>query len=142
MPQPLINGVQHAWSSIEVNLLGRTLTGIVSIEYGYDRAIEDHHGAGDEPVLRGYGNKVYKKTMLELFQFEVVALQQACGGDITSIPPFDIVVLYKSTVSAPQVVDVVQNCQFLNNIRSLKSGDTKSQVKLELITAGIKMQSV
>lgn len=142
MPQPLINGVQHAWSSVQVSILGRTVTGIVAIDYGYDRAIEDHHGAGDEPVVRGLGNKVYKKTMIELFQFEVVALQQVAGGDITNIPPFDIPVLYKATNNSPQVVDVLQNCQFLNNVRGLKSGDTSSKVKLELITAGIKMQSV
>lgn len=142
MSQPLINGTQHAWSSVKVNILGRTLTGITSIDYGYDRTIEDHHGAGDEPVARGIGNKVYKKVMIEVFQFEAVALQQAAGGDITSIPAFDIPVLYKAEAGTPQVTDVIQNCQFLNNLRSLKSGDTKSLVKLELICAGIKMQSV
>lgn len=142
MSQPLINGVQHAWSSIKINILGRTVTGITALDYGYDRAIEDHHGAGDEPVARGMGNKTYKKTMIELFQFEVVALQQACGGDITLIPAFDIPVLYVATPGSPQVTDVIQNCQFLNNVRGLKSGDTKSTVKLELITAGIKFQSI
>ena len=142
MSQPLINGVQHAWSSVKINVLGRTITGITAIDYGYDRAIEDHHGAGDEPVVRGVGNKTYKPVMLELYQFEVVALQQSSGGDITKIPPFDVPVLYSATQGTPQVVDVIQNCQFKNNSRSLKSGDTKSLVKLELICAGIKMHSI
>lgn len=142
MNQPLINGVQHAWSSVRIPILGRTVTGVTSIEYGYDRDIEDHHGAGDEPVARGIGNKKYKPTIIELFQYEVVALQQACGGDITTIPAFDFPVIYAATAGSPQVVDVIQNCQFKNNMRSLKSGDTKSVVKLELITAGIKMHSI
>ena len=141
MAQPLINGVQHAWSSVKINILGRVVTGVTSIEYGYNRLIEDHEGAGDEPVCRGIGSKKYKKLMLELFQFEVVALQQACGGDITSIPPFDIPVLYVATSGSAQVVDVIQNCQFMDNNRTLKTGDTKSVVKLELICAGIKFQA-
>lgn len=142
MNQPLINGVQHAWADIKINVLGRTVTGIAAIEYGFNRTMEDHYGSGDEPVVRGTGNKVYKKVVLELFQFEVVALQQASGGDITKIPPFDIPVLYTATVNSEQVVDVVQNCQFTNNERAIKQGDTKSVVKLELICAGIKFQSV
>lgn len=140
--QPLINGVQHAWSSIKINVLGRTVTGVVSIEYGSNRVTEDHYGAGDEPVVRGKGQQQYKKVMLELFQFEVVALQQASGGDITNIPAFDIPVLYEAVAGSGQVVDVIQNCAFLNNERGLKTGDTKSMVKLELICAGIKWHSI
>jgi hypothetical protein len=137
-----INGVQHAWASIEVNFLGRTLTGITSVSYGIKRKKENLMGSGDDVIGRGYGNKEYTPPSIEVYQFEVVAMQQACGGDITSIPPFEIVVNYKATQNSPMVTDVIQNCEFTDNLRDIKQGDTSSKVKLELISAGIKFHSI
>lgn len=142
MAVPLINGIQHSWASVKLNLLGKTASGVLSIEYGDEREMEDHYGEGDEPIMRGQGNKKYPGNAIELFQFEIVALQKAIGGDITQIPPFEIVVMYKATASAPVVIDVIQNCQFKKNMRSLKSGDTKSSAKLDLQVAGIKWHSL
>jgi hypothetical protein len=137
-----INGVQHAWADISVNMLGRTLTGITAISYGSKRNKENIYGAGDEPIGRGHGNNEYTNPSMEVYQFEAVALQQASAGDITRIPPFEIVVSYKATLNSPMVVDVIQNCEFLNNLRDIKQGDTSSKVKLDLICAGIKMHSI
>ncbi len=143
MAQPIfVNGVQHAWASLSCNMLGRTLTGITGITYGNDRAMENLYGAGDEPIGRGQGNNTYKDVNLEVYQFEVVALQVASGGDITLIPPFDIVVQYKATQDSPLVTDIIRNCQFKNNMREPKQGDTSLKVKLDLICAGIKLHSV
>lgn len=142
MSHPIfINGVQHAWASVSVNVLGRTLTGITSISYGMKRNKENIMAAGDEPIGRGYGNKEYQPVNMEVIQFEAVGLQQASGGDITNIPPHEIVVAYKATANSPMVVDVIQNHEFLVNNRDIKQGDTSSKVKLEGICAGIKWHS-
>lgn len=142
MANPIfINGVQHAWASISCNLLGRTLTGITAISYGEKRNKENLMGGGDEPIGRGYGNKEYTPPSLEVYQFEAVAMQQASAGDITNIPPFEIVVSYKATLNSPTVTDIIQNCEFVNNLRDIKQGDTSSKVKLDLISAGIKWHS-
>lgn len=140
MATPLINGVQHSWASIKVNLLGKTVTGITGVNYDNERDMENLYGAGDEPVARGMGNKTYKGD-ITLHQYEVVALQKACGGDITSIPPFDIVVHYADENGTGAVTDVIQNCQFKMNSRAWKQGDTKQEIKLDLVVAGIKWHS-
>lgn len=143
MAQPIfVNGIQHSWASISVNMLGRTLTGITAISFGDKRSKENLMGAGDEPIGRGYGNKEYTNPSIEVYGFEVLGLQQACGGDITTIPPFEIVVAFKNTPNAPLETYILQNCEFLNNLRDMKQGDTSSKVKLDLINAGIKYHSI
>jgi hypothetical protein len=142
MATPLINGVQHSWASIILNVLGRNVVGVTGITYGDEREMENHYGAGDEPVSRGTGNKVYSGASIKLYQWEVVAIQQACGGDLTSIPPFDIPVHYKATANAGAINDVVQNVQFLKNTRDWKQGDKMQEVQLDIIHAGVKWHSI
>lgn len=137
----LVNGVQHSWASIVVNLLGRQLTGITGIDYETERDIENQYGAGDEPVARSTGNRKYTAT-IKMYQWEVVALQQACGGDIFSIPPFDIPVHYKAIGSLSAVTDIIQNAQFKKNGRAWKQNDMSQEVTLDLVIAGIKFHSI
>lgn len=141
MNQVFINGVQHAWASVKVNFLGRTLTGITSISFGDKKTKENLYGAGDEPIGRGHGNREYETVAMELYQFEVEALQAISGGDITVIPPFEIVVSFKPTIDAAAKTYIIQNCEFTNNKFDLKQGDTKSIIKFDLICAGIKYHS-
>lgn len=138
----LVNGVQHAWASIVCTILGRQVTGITAIAYGNERDIENQYGAGDEPVARSMGNNNYSGNSITLYQWEVVAIQQACGGDITLIPPFDVTVHYKSTGSSPAVTDVIKNCQLKLNKRDWKQNDLKQEVQLDLVVAGIKWHSL
>jgi len=140
MSQPLINGIQHSWASITVNLLGRNVTGIVAIDYDVEREIEDGYGAGDEPVYRAFGNRKYKAS-ITLYQYEVVGLQQAAGGNLDMIPPFDIPVHFAPAEGAAAVVDIIRNCTIRTNGRSWKQGDTKQEIKLDLQPAGIKFHN-
>lgn len=141
MNQVFINGVQHAWASVRVNFLGRTLTGILSFSFGDKRLKENIYGAGDEPIGRGHGNREYDAPSMEVYQFEVEALQAISGGNICDIPPFEIVVSFKETLNATTKTYTIQNCEFTNNKFDLKQGDTKSVIKLDLICAGIKYHS-
>lgn len=142
MAIPLINGVQHSWASIRIPLLGRTVVGVVAIDYGMDHAKENHYGQGDEPIYRSYGNKTYKAS-ITLTQYEVIGLQQAAlGAGITSIPPFDFPVVYLPMGNTTQVTDVVQQAEFVNNVREWKQGDTKQDIKLDLIIGGVKFHSL
>lgn len=135
---PLINGVQHSWASIRIFMLGRTITGIAKIEYDDNFAMEDNIGAGNMPDHRAIGD--YKATLkLELFQYEITAIQTASAGKrIQQIAPFDIVVTYLPTQNAPAVVDIIKNVQFTKNVRSAGKGDTLLQVPVEVICSHIK----
>ncbi|NBR15169.1 MAG: hypothetical protein EBU01_11430 [Crocinitomicaceae bacterium] len=135
---PFINGKQHAWASVSVNILGRTLTGITSISFGHKKNKENLYGAGDEPIARGDGNKEYEPVKFSVYQFEAEGIEKVAPlGDITSIPPFEIVVQFKETLNSPKKTYVIQNNEFTMDMRDLKQGDTKSIVNLETICAGI-----
>lgn len=138
MDIPFINGVQHSWASISFFMLGRTVRGIAKIDYDDNVAMEDNIGAGNMPDHRAVGD--YKATMkLELFQYEVVAIQTASQGKrIQKIAPFDIIVTYKPTQNAPAVIDIIKNVQFTKNVRSVSKGDTLLKVPVEVICSHIK----
>lgn len=135
---PLVNGVRHSWSSIRINMLGRTITGVASINYDDTQNMENQYGAGNMVSHRGVGN--YEAVAnIELYQFEVVGIQAASlGKRIQQIAPFDITVTYLEEGSDQLVVDVIRNVQFKKNSRSLNQGDMMSKVPLELIVSDIK----
>ncbi len=136
--QPMINGVRHSWSSVRINMLGRTITGVASIDYDDTLNIENLYGAGNMVSHRGNGN-YEAASALELFQFEVVGIQLATAGQrIQSIPPFEIVVCYLPEGQDVLVTDIIRNVQFKKNARSLKQGDTMSKVPMDLIVSDIK----
>lgn len=147
MPQsivPMINGVLHSWASIQINVMGRTLVGVTAIKYGSKHNKENIYGAGDNVIGRGYGNKEADPTVLELLQYEIVGLQQAATSagltDIFDIPPFDIIVNYAPVGGQGSVTDIVPNCQFVDNGRDWKQGDTTSKIQMNLINTPIKFQ--
>ncbi len=135
---PFINGIQHSFASIRMSLLGRVVTGVVKISYDDSVNLENQYGAGNMVDHRGVGN-YEAKCSLELFQYEVVGIQQAAGGlRMQQIPPFDIIVTFLPEGSAQSVTDVIKDCQFKTNARDLSQGDTMSKVPLELIVSNIK----
>lgn len=134
---PLINGTQHSWASVRINMLGRTLTGVTRIDYDDNVNIENQYGSGQFPDHQGVGN-YEAKASIELYQHEMVAMQQAAAGArIQQIPPFDIVVTYLPTGSAQAVTDVIKNVRIKTNVRSLSQGDTMSKVPLDLVCSHI-----
>ena len=136
---PFINGKQHAWASIRANILGRIPTGITAISYGNKKTKENLYGQGDQPIARGEGNNEFDPPKLELYSFEVEGIQDIAPlRDITAIPPFDIIVEYKETLGSTKKTHIIQNCEFTNNMRDTKQGDTSVKVTLDLICAGIK----
>jgi hypothetical protein len=134
---PLVNGKRHAFASIRINFLGRTVDGFTSIEYSDSVEKQDNYGAGGMPNNRGVGN--YSATCkFKLYQFEVVALQTAVAGmRLQSIPMFDIIVTYLPEGSDNVVVDIIRNVEFKNNGRVLNVGNMLSEVEFEVICSHI-----
>lgn len=137
---PLINGIRHSWASVKVSLLGRTVTGITAISYEDKQEKVNHYGAGIYPVHRGYGR--YEATAsITLYHYELDALQKAVGAGkgIHQIAPFDIIVTFVNEFDQ-LVTHTLRNCEFTNNKREMKSGDTTFEVELELIVSHIEWQ--
>lgn len=138
MEKPLINGKRHAWAQIRINLLGRTVTGVTSIEYGDNVAKEDHRGAGAYPTHRGNGDYTADNPKLKLAKYEVEAIQDALEGKrLQDVEAFDIIVHYKPIGQDVARTDRLRNCEFMNNKRSSASGDTNIEMDFDLICSHV-----
>lgn len=137
MNTPLINGIRHSWASIKCNILARTVTGITALSYEDKQEKVNNYGAGIFPVSRGLG-KYEATASVTLHAYETEAIQRSLGVGkrIQDIAPFDIVVSYIND-SDQLVTHVLRNCEFTNNKREVKQGDTVIEVEHELIISHI-----
>ncbi len=137
MPQnglryPMINGVEPSWSNLVVNIGGSPVTGITGIDYSDDQVIENVMGAGQVPVSRGYGN-IEPKASITLLRSEVEVIRQASStGRLQDIAPFEIIVCFMPMNGGATVTHKLRNCQFKNDALSMKQGDSKNEVTLDL----------
>lgn len=138
--KPLINGHQHAWADIRVNILGRTLTGITGIDYDDDEDSEFYNGAGQHAVAFGNGN-MKATCKIKVYKYELDALIKSAKtkgiSNLQKIDFFDIVVTYRETRDAEEVTDIIRNCKFKKVIKSAKQGDTKFEADIDLLCSNI-----
>ena len=133
---PLVNGMLHSWADVVTAIAGVPVTGITGIEYGDNQDVVNKYGAGRHPVGRAKG-RITPFAKITLYQEEVEALQrQAPNGRLQDIAPFDITVTYIPD-SGIVTVDKIRNCQFKDNNRKWKEGDTGKEVELELVPSHI-----
>ncbi len=133
---PLINGVEYSWGDIVALVGGAPLIGITAIDYADDQVVENHHGAGRFPVSRSKG-RVTCTAKITLLKSEVIGLQaKSLTGRLQDIAPFPVIVSYLPE-DGQVVVDKIMNCQFKNNARAWKEGDTKQEIPLELVPSHI-----
>ena len=133
---PLINGVAYSWSSINFNLFGVPVAGIVWIDYNRKQEKTDNYGQGSDPVSRGYGRKSYEGSIeIYLDEWKKV-IAAAPSRDPLAIGWFDIPVTYGNSV-ADATMDVLRAVEFLEDPFTAKEGDTKLTVKIPLIIAQI-----
>lgn len=134
----LINGIEAGWSSVKLNILGASPNGVTAVNYEEKQEKKDNYGAGDKPVSRGYGNKEYSGSItLTSKEVDVIQAQLAKGQSIVDIEPFDIQVVYQPKGSKTFVRHTLLACEFMNNGRDVKQGDTVIEVKLDLIIGDI-----
>lgn len=138
MATSLAYGTRHAWSSIKTFMLGRTVEGITSIEYGHKQNKVNNYGAGVNPVSRGRG-RIEPSAKITLHSWEVDAIQAALppGKDLTDIEPFDIVVTYLPEGQDTLKTDYIRNAEFTGVQKSVKEGDTSILMEFELIVSHI-----
>ena len=138
MIKPIINGKTYGWTDISFVMLGRTVRGIASIDYKEDREKEMQYGAGGYPI--GWGIGRYKaEASITLYKFEIDALHAAAitYGSILDLPPFDIIVQFADANTKVPIATILRNCAFKNNSLSIKEGDLKTEVKLDLMLSHI-----
>ena len=125
-----------SWADVVVAIGGVPITGITAIDYDDSQEVENKYGAGRYPVGRAKG-RITSSAKITLNKEEVDTIQaQAPNGRLQDIAPFDITVSYMPD-SGMIKTDKIRNCQFTKNQRSLKEGDTGSEVELELLPSHI-----
>ncbi|TNE29202.1 MAG: hypothetical protein EP346_06990 [Bacteroidetes bacterium] len=134
---PLINGTRHSWASVEMNILGRVVTGITAFSYKKTQNKTNIYGAGDEVVARGRGNKEYEGS-ITLLKYEADAIRDALpkGKELTDIAPFPIVASY-ITEGDTMRTDVVRFCEFIEENTDVKQGDTSIEEVFPLIVGKV-----
>jgi hypothetical protein len=134
---PLINGHSYEWADIVLSIAGGIpVQGITSITYGFTRNIQNVYGAGSEPVSRGYGSKEYSASItLKLEEVQPLVLV-APFGDLSQIPTFVISIQWLDTENLI-IGNKLLNCKFMNYSIDTKAGDTSTDVKLDIVFAGI-----
>lgn len=134
----MINGVRPAWANMKVNILGRTVTGIVKVSFASARKKENQYGAGDQVDHRGYGNRE-PEFSITLYKYEVEAILAllAPGQDLTDIAPFDIPIQWLVNGN-PQIQKVIiKDIEFTKQSIDTSQGDTKIEVPLECICSQV-----
>lgn len=107
IPYPLINGVRHSFSSIELKLNGQLFVGFKSINYGRTRSRALVRGNSPDPLGKTQGDNEYKADV-ELYLAEWNEFQKSLGkgyGDIF----FDVLVTYSAT-GTDTIQDVIKGC--------------------------------
>ena len=134
----MFNSKEYSWSSIEIVMLGRPVTGIRGITYKASQEKEVIYGRGNKPRAIQHGNKSYEGT-ISLLQSELEALLLAAGKgkDITDIPAFDIVVAYVPETPGGIITDIIKNVEFSEIEKALKQGDKFMEIDLPFIALGI-----
>jgi hypothetical protein len=136
---PLINGKQHEWADITLNILGVPFGGATSIEYSETQAMKNVMAAGNRPYGRIYG-EFTPTAKVNLLAKEVENIQSvAVGGVIQNIPEFNIIVTFVDAALIP-VKHTLRNCRFMTNSRKSARGDGEIEVELELIISHIEFQ--
>jgi hypothetical protein len=125
-------GTLLGWNNITFNILGREIEGIDEIEYSEEEEVGVAHGAGKMPIGKTRGN--YKaSSSIGLYAEEIISLQQQLpkGSRLSDIPDFDATVTYE--FNGTVYTDIIRNCTYSKNMRSVKNGDGKIVNKFDLV---------
>lgn len=130
---PLINGVRHSYSSIELRINGSVILGCTEINYTTKLEPSVVRAAGALPIGLTLGNADFDgdfSLLLQEFNDMIIAL----GPGAMTIP-FDIVVAYDASLGnvlsggLDVIVDTLQGCRITNIEASNSGGSTDATVR-------------
>ncbi|WP_442589194.1 hypothetical protein ACSBL2_24560 [Pedobacter sp. AW31-3R] len=135
--EKVINAEIHSWSSVKVNLLGRSIVGLKGIEYSDSQETKGVKGRGKKDIGFVTGNYAATgKLTLEMAEVEALNKLMTDGISIYDIPAFDIIVCYRT--GNELVTHKLKNCRFTGQGRTGKAGEVKEfEVELPLYVGDI-----
>lgn len=143
IPYPLINGVRHSWSSIEIRVAGLIVLGITEVNYSPSLEPGEVRGAGPRVIAHTLGQATLEGDFTILLE-EYKALKAALGADSFMTKVFDIIVTYDEEGSGlSTVVDTLVGCRISKIEASNSSGSTDASTRkctikyLDLLDDGV-----
>lgn len=135
---PTFNSKEYGFSNVAVNILGRTVRGLLGVKYSIKTDKSFLHGRGSAPLSIQSGNKTYEGE-LQLTQSEIEAMVLVVkavdpANDLTDIA-FDIVVSYGEGTRV--VTDIVLGAEISEYEKGMKQGDKNMEVSLKFMALGI-----
>jgi len=135
-----VNGQEVAFADLSFVIAGASspLFGVTEVTYETERPGEFHKGAGDRNVSWSRGGPSHSGS-ITLLHSEVRKIQKGSAvSSLTELRPIDIVITSSFDGILIETV-VLQKCLITKDPRSLKSGDSKMEVKLDLAIGGIQI---
>lgn len=111
-PYPLINGIRHEWSSIEIKLDGDVYVGVKSIKYSASLKGTKLRGTHPAPIGRTRGEYDCEAS-IELWFAEAVTFRKKLGDGYLE-KAFDIVVSYVEE-EFDTIVDELIGCRIVKD---------------------------
>lgn len=132
---PLVNGVRHGFSSIELKIAGQIFVGFKSVNYTRTRSRTMVYGNSPDPIGKTRGTNEYKAD-LELYLAEWHLLQNILGegyGDIF----FDALVTHGEN-GFETIADELIGCTFDTDDAQNSQGTDPTARKIDLNPVKIK----
>lgn len=136
----MFNSKEYEWSSVNVVLGGRNVTGIRGVEYKESLEKEAIYAKGDKPVGIQHGNFAYDGK-IKVLQSELLALQAAAkvaGRNLLELS-FNIVVAYGNPLKGDVIhTDVIKGAEFTELPKAINQGDKFMEIELPFVCLDIK----
>lgn len=129
IPIPLINGVRHGYSSIELKLAGQIFIGFKSINYSFTRTRADVYGNHPSPIAKTRGTLAFKADC-EIYLAEWNLFQSQLGKGWGEVA-FSVLVTHGET-GFDTIVDELVGCHVDGVDASNSQGNDPLVRKLDL----------
>ena len=141
----MINGKEYSWQDIQIAFLGRVVFGVTEIKYKEKTERAFIYGTGRKPVAYADGQTDSDGSLMILqsdFEAMVASMLAAYPGrTVTTLPPFDIIVMFIPDGDNPRIVkDVIKNVLIGEYEKGGKVGDLNMPVTLPFKCSDIILQ--
>jgi len=127
---PLINGLRHDWSSLQIEIGTLKINGLKALSYKH--SLEPGEVRGISPQVLGHTQGTYSaEGSVEMYLSEANELKAILGnGYMTKV--FNVVAKYSPKKGDPVITDKLIGCRIKTEDKSFTQGNEPLAVKFDL----------
>ncbi len=134
---------EYSYQDCQFVLLGRPDTGVTGIKYKGKADRKYIWAVGRQPVTYADGQEEAEGeiTLLQS-SFEALVRSLTKGGTVTTIPPFDILVMFVPNTENPVIVkDIIKGVLLTDWEKGGKAGDSNMEITLPFKAAYVQLNA-